>query len=71
MADLEERLVSVTGKGQYSDELNRIYENIRRSKDDPLTEHKTTFIMASLLRLLIEKHVISGDEVDKMLLDAQ
>ena len=69
MPDREELLVSMTGKGQYADEIQRIYNTIIKKKPDPLTTHKTTFILASLLHILVQQNVISVEELDQMLLD--
>ena len=74
MADKDDLLFNKTGKGQYNDETQRIYEAIRskrlKKSEVDLTEHKIVYVLAALISQLIEQNLITQQELDEILLQA-
>ncbi len=74
MADEDDLLAELTGKGQYIDDFQRIYETICKQNDPnkkpTQIDRRIIFVLATVISKLIEQNLITQEELDQMLYES-
>lgn len=67
MPKLDEELVKLTYKGQCADNRHRVYYTLTDEPKDSAT-HRIANVLAGIIEKLVEKDLLTEDELDEILL---